>query len=97
MTWMPGMTGITKMTGMTVMTRVTGMTRMTQDDCDYQGDWDDCDDQGEWDDSSSETQGQSVGSGEKAARKFSSKGRRAPGLEPTLTGPFPKIQADAGS
>ena len=45
---------------------------------------------------SSETQGQSVGSGEKAGRKFSSKGERARGyrLSPNY---FPKIQADAGS
>ena len=32
-----------------------------------------------WDDSSSETQGQSVGSGEKTGRKFSSTGEKAPG------------------
>ena len=38
---------------------------------------------------SSETQGQSVGSGEKAARKFSSTGE--------LTELFPKIQPDASS
>ena len=46
--------------------------------------------------SSSETQGQSVGSGERVRRKFSSTGERAPGyrLSPEL---FPKIQADAGS
>ena len=44
---------------------------------------------------SSETQGQSVGSREKAERKFSSKGGKSP-LVPTLTEPIPKIQADAG-
>ena len=46
--------------------------------------------------SSSETQGLSVGSGEKAGRKFSSTGKRAPGyrLSPSY---FQKIQADAGS
>ena len=45
---------------------------------------------------SSETQGGSVGSGEKAGRKFSGTGKRAPGywLSPNLC---PKIQADAGS
>ena len=45
---------------------------------------------------SSETQGQSVESGEKAGRKFSGTGKRAPGyrLSPNLC---PKIQADAGS
>ena len=49
-----------------------------------------------WDDSSSETQGQSVWSGEKTGRKFSSTGERAPWLL-TLTELFPTIQADAGS
>ena len=46
--------------------------------------------------SSSETQGQSVGSGEKAGRKFSSMGKRAHGyrLSPNY---FQKIQSDAGS
>ena len=46
--------------------------------------------------SSSETQGQSVGLEEKAGRKFSSMGKRAPGyrLSPNY---FQKIQADAGS
>ena len=46
--------------------------------------------------SSSETQGQSVESGEKAGRKFSSMGERAPRyrLSPNY---FQKIQADAGS
>ena len=45
---------------------------------------------------SSETQGGSVGSGEKAGRKFSGTGKRAPGyrLSPNVC---PKIQADAGS
>ena len=45
--------------------------------------------------SSSETLGQSVGSGEKAGRKFSSMDKRAPGyrLSPNY---FQKIQADAG-
>ena len=43
---------------------------------------------------SSETQGQSVGSGEKEGRKFSLRAK-SPWV-PTLTGPFPKIQADAG-
>ena len=42
---------------------------------------------------SSETQGQSVGSGEKAGQKFSSTGKRVP----TLTELFPKFQADACS
>ena len=44
---------------------------------------------------SSETQGESVGSRERAQRKFLSSGEGAP--VPTLTEPFPKIQADAGS
>ena len=46
--------------------------------------------------SSSETQGQSVESGEKAGRKFSSMGKRASGyrLSPNH---FQKIQADTGS
>ena len=35
-----------------------------------------------WDKASSETQGQSVGSGEKTRQKFSSKGGRAPGYRP---------------
>ena len=47
--------------------------------------------------SSSETQGQSVGSGEETGRKFSSTGEKAPGYRSTLTELFPKIQADAGS
>ena len=45
---------------------------------------------------SSETQGQSVGSGERARRKFFKYGRKSPRV-PTLTELFPKIQADAGS
>ena len=45
--------------------------------------------------SSSQTQGQSVGLGERARRKISSTGERAPGYR--LTKLFPKIQADAGS
>ena len=45
--------------------------------------------------SSSQTQGQSVGLGERARRKISSMGERAPGYR--LTKLFPKIQADAGS
>ena len=45
---------------------------------------------------SSETQGESVGSVEKAGRKFSSTGQRDPWVQ-TLTELFPKIQADAGS
>ena len=40
---------------------------------------------------SSETQGRSVGPGEKARRKFSSTGGKAPWV-PTLTGPFPNGQ-----
>ena len=44
---------------------------------------------------SSETQGQSVGSGKKAGQKFSSTGERAP-LVPTPTGLFLNIQAVAG-
>ena len=45
---------------------------------------------------SSETQGQSVGSGERAGRKFSSTGERAPGyrLSPNYS---QKLQADAVS
>ena len=47
--------------------------------------------------SSSETQGQSVGLGEKVGWKFSTEyGRKSPWV-PTLTELFPKIQADAGS
>ena len=44
---------------------------------------------------SSETQGQSVGSGEKAGRKFSSKGGRAPGyrLSPNYFQKFKRIPA----
>ena len=45
---------------------------------------------------SSETQGQSVGLGEKAGRKFSSTGKRATGYR-LGTELFPKIQADAAS
>ena len=44
---------------------------------------------------SSETQGQSVGWREGPRRKFLSSGK-SPWV-PTLTGPFPKIQTDAGS
>ena len=59
----------------------------------------------EWDTSSgvclslsSETQGQSVGPGEKArgAGKVFKHGRKSPWV-PTLTGPFPNSQANAGS
>ena len=44
---------------------------------------------------SSETQGQSVGSGEKAGRKFSSKGERAPGyrLSPNYFQKFKQMPA----
>ena len=48
-----------------------------------------------WDHPRAETQGQSVGSGEKVARKFSSKGGRPPGYR--LLPLFPKIRVDAGS
>ena len=45
--------------------------------------------------SSSETQGQSVGSGEKAGRKFSSNGERAPGyrLSPSYFQNFKRMPA----
>ena len=46
--------------------------------------------------SSSETQGQSVGSGERAGRTFFKYGRKSPWIT-TLIELFPKIQADAGS
>jgi len=44
---------------------------------------------------SSETQGQSVGSGEKAGRKFSSMGKRAPGyrLSPNYFQKFKQVPA----
>ena len=45
---------------------------------------------------SSETQEQSVGSGEKAERKFSSTGERALGYR-LIIELFPKIQANPGS
>ena len=44
---------------------------------------------------SSETQGRSVGPGEKVGQKFSGTGGKAPGYR--LTGPFPNGQANAGS
>ena len=46
--------------------------------------------------SSSGTQGQSVGSGERAGRMFSSTGGKSTWV-PILTELFPNIQADAGS
>ena len=48
---------------------------------------------------SSETQGQSVGSGEKAWRKFSSTGERAPGyrLSPSYFQKFKRILAPGGA
>ena len=46
--------------------------------------------------SSSETQGQSVGSGERAGRTFFKYGGKSPWIT-TLIELFPKIQADAGS
>ena len=49
-----------------------------------------------WDAASSETQGQSVGSGGKAGRKFSSTGKEPLGTD-SITELFPKIQAEAGS
>ena len=46
---------------------------------------------------SSETQGQSIGQGEKARRKNEFKRRRKSPLVPTLTGLFPNGQTNAGS